>query len=171
MIGETNRLKFRKTEIRDLKIVCELEQDEDNAAFIIPWSAEKHKEAIGNEDILHLIIEERSTSKLVGYMIIAGVQSPHRNIELLRITIAEKEKGYGTEVLKQVKKWAFETACAHRLWLDVKTTNYHAFHLYKKEGFVVEGTLRECLKKEDAYESLHVLSMLSSEYKNVDEGI
>ncbi|MCD8510033.1 MAG: hypothetical protein LRY73_09305 [Bacillus sp. (in: Bacteria)] len=104
MIGETNRLKFRKTEMRDLKFVCELEQDEDNAAFIIPWSDEKHKEAIENKDIVHLIIEELYTSKQIGYIIIAGIESPHRTIELLRITIAEKRKRLRDRSIKTGQK-------------------------------------------------------------------
>lgn len=82
----------------------------------------------------------------------------------MRITIAVKGKGYSRNILRQIKHWAFIEQKAHRLWLDVKETNNRARSLYLSEGFHIEGTLRDCLKAGDAYESLIILSMLATEY-------
>lgn len=117
-----------------------------------------------NPDIRHLIAERTETGQPVGYVILAGLAQPHDSIELMRITLAVKGKGYGRAILRQVKQWAFADRKANRLWLDVKETNERALHLYLSEGFRIEGKLRECLKTGDGYESLIVLSMLSSEY-------
>lgn len=64
-----------------------------------------------------------------------------------------------------IEKLAFETYHAHRLWLDVKIQNHRAQAVYSGAGFVVEGTLRECLKSGDEFESLIIMSMLLQEYK------
>jgi RimJ/RimL family protein N-acetyltransferase len=66
--------------------------------------------------------------------------------------------------LRLIKNLAFEQLHAHRLWLDVKDFNYIARRLYEKEGFIVEGILRECIKVGDRFESLVLMSTLQSEY-------
>lgn len=164
MFQESKLLRLRYTTVNDLDFVCNLESDKENAQFIIPWSVDKHKKALDDKDILHLIIEDRTSNKLIGYIIIAGLVNPNNSLELMRITIADKGKGYGKESFKIIKKWAFMVFGAHRLWLDVKVNNLRAFNLYKKQGFLVEGTLRECIKGENEYESLHVMSILKREY-------
>ncbi|WP_313800320.1 GNAT family protein [Cytobacillus sp.] len=158
-------ISLRNTEIKDLDFICSLESDDENAKFIIPWSKEKHKKAIENIDILHLIIEDRNGNYPVGYIIIAGLENPNLSIELVRITIRDKGKGYGKESFRLIKEWAFSKQNANRLWLDVKVNNLRAFNLYQKQGFVIEGTLRECIKNGNDFESLHIMSILKSEFE------
>lgn len=87
-------------------------------------------------------------------------------LEFRRIVISDKGHGFGRETLKLVKKIAFEQLNAHRLWLDVRYKNQKAQRLYKSEGFVEEGILRECILYHGSYESLIVMSILKSEYVN-----
>ncbi|WP_326924988.1 GNAT family protein [Bacillus haynesii] len=94
----------------------------------------------------------------------AGLENPNKSLELRRITIAKKGKGYGKEAFKIIKNWAFHVFNANRLWLDVKEDNLRALRLYQKQGFVLEGTLREYIKNGDGYDSLHVMSILRGEY-------
>ncbi|MBW4687892.1 MAG: GNAT family N-acetyltransferase [Komarekiella atlantica HA4396-MV6] len=115
-----------------------------------------------NPDIAHLIVNNATR---IGYIILAGLLDPNQSIEFRRIVITEKGKGYGIATVEMVKQLAFETYNAHRLWLDVKVQNKLAQSVYKKAGFVVEGTLRECLKFEGGYDSLIIMSMLRQEYK------
>ena len=75
-----------------------------------------------------------------------------------------KGKGYGREALKMMKNWAFEDLKMHRAWLDAKVDNKRAINLYKDEGFVEEGIIRECIKTGDVYESLMILGILAKEY-------
>ena len=103
----------------------------------------------------------------MGYLILAGLENANLSIELRRIVVTDKSKGYGKEALRLIKKLAFEQLKAHRLWLDVKGHNLRAKHIYEFEGFVVEGVLRECVKIEETFESLVVMSMLCSEYHKI----
>ena len=159
-------IRLRLTVPTDLPFVCDVEQAPENAPFLVVWSEEQHREALDDPDILHMIAEKAETGHPVGYVIIAGLANPHDSIELKRITIAVKGQGYGRSILRKIKQWAFHERKAHRLWLDVKETNDVARTLYLSEGFRVEGTLRDCLKTGDTYESLLVLSMLADEYES-----
>lgn len=159
-------VQLRPTRPADIPFVYETEHAAENRPFLLPWTEERHWQALAHPDIRHLIVEETESGRAVGYVIIAGLTNLHGSIELMRITISAKGKGYGRRVLRQVKRWAFEEQQAHRLWLDVKEENERALNLYLSEGFVIEGKLRECLKTGERYESLLVLSMLSSEYRD-----
>lgn len=113
---------------------------------------------------MHLIIEEGVSHRIVGYIILAGLQNPNRNIEFKRIVITDKGKGYGRKALKLIKKIAFEQLKAHRLWLDVRYKNLRAQNLYLSEGFIKEGVLRECVLYNGKYESLILMSILENEH-------
>jgi diamine N-acetyltransferase len=104
--------------------------------------------------------------RAVGFIIIAGLLNQHGSIELKRIVITDKGKGYGRKTLQAVKRMAFDRLGVHRLWLDVKEKNVRARALYGQEGFRQEGTLRECRKEVNGYSSLIVMSILEGEYQS-----
>ncbi|MBD2611381.1 GNAT family N-acetyltransferase [Nostoc punctiforme FACHB-252] len=154
-------LRLCKTQEADLDYIVSAENDDENRQYIIPWSREQHLQAILNPDIAHLIVKNKIR---IGYVILAGLLDFNKTIEFRRIVITEKRKGYGKATVEIVKKLAFETYNAHRLWLDVKVQNKIAQAVYKKSGFVVEGILRECLKVDSKYDSLIIMSILQQEY-------
>jgi diamine N-acetyltransferase len=155
-------LRVNNTKELDLDYVLEAESNDENRQYIIPWSREKHFQEMSNPDTAHLIVQNETN---VGYVILAGLLDPNQSIEFRRIVITEKGRGYGKTTVEIIKKLAFETYYAHRLWLDVKAQNARAQAVYEAAGFVIEGTLRECLKSEKEYESLVIMSMLQREYE------
>jgi len=158
-------IELRRTRLSDLDFVLNAEQADENYAFVSTWTRAQHELALSNPDGLHLIIERCLDQQPVGYIIMAGLEQAHQSIEFRRMVVTEKSKGYGREALRCVKKMAFEDLHAHRLWLDVKDFNLRAIKLYKSEGFVAEGTLRECVKRGERFDSLVVFSMLQNEYQ------
>jgi diamine N-acetyltransferase len=168
---KTNLIILRNTREDDLSFVINSERDPDNAQYIGQWTKEQHMHALNEEDFLHLIVEERATEKPVGYLIMSGITNPNRNIEFRRLAITSKGRGFGRETLKLVKKITFEQLNAHRLWLDVRYKNHRAQNLYKSEGFIKEGILRECILYDESYESLIVMSVLKSEYSATYQSI
>jgi RimJ/RimL family protein N-acetyltransferase len=159
-------IELRKTTDKDLSFVIAAETDDENRRFITSWSEEKHRVALNDTNIQHLIIESKPNNQRVGFVILAGLRGEHRNIEFMRLVITEKGQGYGKAAVQTVKRHAFEILVAHRLWLDVKEHNTRARRLYENEGFRYEGTLRECLKVPEGFESLVVMSLLEQEYRN-----
>ena len=158
------------TRENDLDFVLSAEQSAENRSFVTVWTREQHLGALSNKDLCSLIIENTADGRRVGYIILAGLADINQSIEFRRMVVTEKGKGYGREALRLVKQIAFHELKAHRLWLDVKDHNVRARHLYESEGFVAEGLLRECIKGEVGFESLVLMSMLSSEYSDAQQG-
>jgi diamine N-acetyltransferase len=158
-------IELRRTAANDLPYVLSAEGDEDSRRFIAVWPEEQHRAALNDPNIEHWIIASKPQSQPIGFAILAGLQGEHRSIEFMRIVVTDKGKGYGRAAVRAIKRHAFDTLSAHRLWLDVKEHNTRARAVYAKEGFRDEGTLRECLKGPAGFESLVVMSVLEHEYR------
>ncbi|MGC1308388.1 MAG: GNAT family protein [Phormidesmis sp.] len=155
------KITLRPTLPSDLNFVLNTERHSANASFIGQWPAAQHEAALAAADIAHLIARHHQP---IGYVILTGLTSAERTVNLRRIVAVEKGQGYGRAILRQAKAYAFETAGAHRFWLDVIVSNERARSLYESEGFVLEGTLRDAWKTADGYEDMLIMSMLEKEY-------
>lgn len=165
----TQSIRLRPTTSEDLSFVLNAEQHQDNRAFILHWAREHHEAALHSPDLRHVILERESDSTPVGYAILEGVASSHQDVQLRRIVVTEKSQGYGQVAIELIKTYVFEELKVHRLWLDVKETNNRAQYVYSKHGFVTEGTMRECIKVGDRFESFVVMSILEQEYHSHSE--
>lgn len=155
-------VRLRPTTPDDLDFVLNAEQDPDNARFVLPWTPAEHAAALTDPDVGHLIIEH--AAERVGFVLLAGLTSPHGSLQFRRLVVTAKGQGFGRAAVRAVKRLAFVERGMHRLWLDVKPFNVRARRLYESEGFSVEGVLRECLRGESGFDSLVVMSMLAHEY-------
>lgn len=162
-----NNITLRPTKESDLDKVLELESDAENYEYIRTWSRKKHLDALSDENMAHLVIETNGDKKMVGYLILLGLQDPDDNIEFKRLVISEKGQGYGRQAVKLIKQYAFEKQKCHRLWLEVMDHNIRAYALYDSEGFVMEGIHRESIKKPGKRITVQVLSMLAHEYEKM----
>ncbi len=149
----------------DLDFVLTLEQDRANLPFITPWERTQHEAAIRFPDFRHFIVEGGPGLDAVGFLILIGCRSPHQSLELKRMVVQTKRKGYGRAALRIAKKIAFDDLGAHRFWLDVKGLNSNAKMLYDSEGFVIEGRLRDAVRVSGGYDSLIVMAMLKPEFE------
>jgi RimJ/RimL family protein N-acetyltransferase len=157
-------IELRPTTLADLDFVRAVESSPENVPFIQQWTREEHAAAVGDRDVAHQIILQQANGVRVGYTILRGLTSPHRALELKRLVIVTKGKGYGRQALAILQHQAFETYQAHRLQLDVKDFNDRAYHLYQSMGFVEEGRLRECILTARGFETFIVMSLLEPEY-------
>jgi len=165
VLAREGEVWVRRTTQADVDFVLAVERDPGNAAFVIQWPRERHVTAINDAGAGHFLIEASPDARPIGYAILSGVDGPSRSLELERIALAERGAGYGRPALRLLERLAFDHFGAHRLWLDVMDFNARARALYESEGFVVEGTLRECLLVDGRYVSLIVLSMLEHEFR------
>lgn len=150
----------------DIPFVIEAERDEANSPYVAQWDFNTHRDSLMENDIKHLLIFDERNNRPVGYTVLAGFSGDNRSVELKRIVITEKGKGYGQEALTLIKKMIFADMGYHRLWLDVRDHNIRAKNIYEKNGFVVEGHLRECVYVNDHYESIYIMSILKNEYSD-----
>ncbi len=160
-------VRLRPTMSSDLDFVTSVEQDAANRPFITPWERTQHEGAIRFPDFRHFIVEAGAGYPSVGFVILQGCRNPHRSIELKRIVLqpAAQGQGIGRACIRGLAQMAFRDLNAHRFWLDVKALNLRAQALYRSEGFVEEGRLREGVRTDDGYDSLIVMSMLAQEHE------
>ena len=156
---------FNKTKENDLDQIIAIESQKENSKFVFPNTIEEHFNLINNEDIYHFILKDVDGC-FIGYVILAGLTNTNKSIELRRIVISKKGKGYGRKTLNKIKDYCFKELLCHRLWLDVLEANERACCLYQSEGFKEEGLLRENIFKDGTYQNLIIMSILESEYNN-----
>lgn len=169
ILARTGRIVLRSTNESDLAWVTGAEAVPENAFGIIPWTRDEHWRVATDPDGAHWMVESAADGQAVGFVILRGLRTPERAIELKRIVISEKGCGFGRDTLKAAKQVSFTHLGAHRFWLDVFTDNQRAWDLYESEGFVREGILRECFWDGQRFRSLVILSVLESEYGTSDK--
>lgn len=164
-IAQSDSIVFRRMTEADLDYVMSIERAAAQERFVWEWSREQHEQALKAPGRLHLIVESVAVGKAVGFILMNDVHSPSRCVEFQRIVIQPTDQGYGSQAIRLLKRYVFEDLKAHRLWLSVKEFNARARSLYRAEGFVEEGTLRECVKGPEQYESVLIMAILDREYK------
>lgn len=162
--AETAYIRLRQTTETDLDFVLQTERDPAHALYVGQWARERHRQALTEADIRHLVVEEKASGLPVGYLILAGLCSPNHSMEFRRLVIARKGKGYGKQALRLVMELAFTRWKAHRLWLDVRSGNDRALQLYRSLGFKEEGLLRDAFYHQGVYGDLRVMSVLEQEF-------
>ena len=160
-------LRLRPTMLSDLEFVQSVENDQANRPFITPWERVQHEGAVRFPDFRHFIVEAGDGYPSAGFVILQGCRNPNASVELKRIVLQAKGRGHGRTCVRLLARMAFRDLGAHRFWLDVRSANARALALYRSEGFVEEGRLRESVRSGDGYESLVVLSMLRDEYESL----
>ena len=145
----------------DVEAVIALEARREIAAHIPRWEPERHRSGLSDPDRRYLVMD--GPDGIAAHVILGGLASPHRSVELLRIVIAEPGGGLGTRLMHRVIDMVFDELGAHRLWLDVLSDNVRARHVYAKLGFREEGVLREAVLREGEWRSLVVMALLEHE--------
>ncbi|MHA2036690.1 MAG: GNAT family N-acetyltransferase [Promethearchaeota archaeon] len=113
-----------------------------------------------------LIRDEDDGEKLIGNCGIHAIDWKNRVAEV-GITIGEKEyqsKGYGTEAMEMLLKYAFKTLNLNRIQLRVYVFNSRAINSYNKIGFVKEGQMRKAIFIKGEYHDIIFMSILQEEW-------
>ena len=113
-------------------------------------------EGLGEKGAIFVAEEDEA---LTGFLALRGYQ-PRRKRHCAYVVIgvlqAYTGQGIGTALFKNAEAWAEERGVT-RLELTVMTHNRAALTLYHKQGFVVEGLLRNSLRVDGCY--VHEYSM------------
>ena len=112
------------------------------------WEEEWFSALKQKEDMVHfsiLLLDQENPEKIIGNCAIHNINPRNRKCTC-GITIGEKEyqsKGYGTEAMKMLVEYGFNTLNINRIELSVWDFNIRAYKSYQKVGFVEEGRRRE----------------------------
>ena len=129
-----------------------------------------HKWLESNErdrDSYALAIRMLYSDDLVGYVQIDGIQWSH-GCGWLAIGIgnlSHRGKGYGTEAMRLLFRFAFHELNLHRLQLTVFSYNEAAIHFYENLGFRREGAFREYLQRDGTRYDMILYGLLAREWE------
>lgn len=129
------RLVIRKAHISDADFMRSVELDEDNSPWVANWPLGWRIAKFGDNDFLQAIIEKEDGTA-IGFIIFRDMLIKESKIQLKRIAIMEKGKGYGKEALHLVQELAFNVFATKQLYLSTKQNNLRAQRIYKATGFI-----------------------------------
>jgi RimJ/RimL family protein N-acetyltransferase len=124
------------------------------------------------ENPLNLMYSARTveSNELVGHIQLLGIDEINMSARIGRVLVGEKEnrnRGIGLQMINAILDIAFNKFNLHRVDLGVFDFNESAIACYKKAGFIVEGSFRECRKINGQYWSLINMGILENEYRNL----
>ena len=73
-------------------------------------------------------------------------------------------RGYGTQVMRLMLKYGFNTLNLNRVYLRVYESNPRGINCYEKAGFRHEGRLRQAIFQDGRYIDLLMMSVIRSEW-------
>ncbi|TFK40556.1 acyl-CoA N-acyltransferase [Crucibulum laeve] len=136
--------------------------------FIVPRGP-KHKEfmnKMAEDALMYCVIEEKETNK---YMGVVGFENKpdgknRRGQFVIGMLPEFWRKGYGEEASRFVIDYGFRSLGLHRISLGVFEGNDRAIALYRRLGFVDEGTLRKQLWKDGGWWDVYLMGLLEDEW-------
>jgi len=118
---------------------------------VVRMVIEAEGRAIGDIDLFH--IDQRSRNAVVGL----GIWREE-----------DRGRGYGTDALRAMLRWAFRHLNLHRIELSVEPDNARAVRVYEKLGFVREGMRREHHYDDGCYQDELIMGLLGREFEALD---
>jgi RimJ/RimL family protein N-acetyltransferase len=89
------------------------------------------------------------------------------------IGTAHRGHRYGSEAIRWILNWGFQSAGLHRIGIEDVSYNTAAIRLWKNLGFKEDGRVREALWSNGGWHDSVILSMLEGEWRALvagDEG-
>ena len=170
--GQTIYLRLLSQE--DLKDRVSWINDEDNIQTLLfdwPTSIEKTQKWFNNvlfdNSKLHLSIVDIETDELVGMTGLLNIDRINHHAQLY-ITIGNKKyrgKRLPDEVIPLVLEYGFSELEMNRIYLYTLPNNERGRHVYERNGFYLDGILRQQVYCRGKQQDLYVHSVLRSEFE------
>ncbi len=129
------------------------------------WFEKKEKAESFTE--IEFMIYPIQADKPIGFVGLDGI-AWHNRTSWVGIGIGERDywgKGYGTEAMQIISRYAFEELGLYRLNLNVFSYNTRAIRVYEKAGFKVEGAMRDALHRDNQRWDLVFMGLLREDFR------
>ena len=139
------------------------------SAAIVKKQYEKlEKQVEEDKNLYHFMIRAKEDDRLIGKAVIQWVEWTNGNAWVhLGIGSAEDQrKGFGSQALSMLVRFAFAELNLFRLSARVPEYNEPAIALFNKFGFVEEVRRRQALDRDGRRWDLIVFGLLNSEWQN-----
>lgn len=131
------------------------------------WSA-WIKKGMQNPNAVYFGIVKKGDDRLIGHIHLEEIYWSHKLCRDLGIMIGEKgewSKGYGTEAMGLIMRYAFEELGMHRLELMTFDFNSRGMRVWEKCGFRREGVMRKARLANGEWRDLIFYALLEDEYR------
>ena len=130
------------------------------------------KEVDESKKIFHFTIRDMQDDRLLGFVRIEWIEWTHGtgNLKLAIGDQAERNKGYGSEALSLMLRFAFNELNLYRLSAIVGEDNPGALRFFMRHGFVEEVRRRKALLRDSQTWDIIHLGILREEWLALGEG-
>jgi RimJ/RimL family protein N-acetyltransferase len=114
------------------------------------------------------LIRALADDHLIGLIELDGIRWTHGDC-WVGIGLGEREywgKGYGTDAMRVILRYAFDELNLHRVSLSVFGYNTRAIRSYEKAGFVIEGCARQFLQRDGRRWDIIFMGILREEWES-----
>jgi RimJ/RimL family protein N-acetyltransferase len=139
-----------------------------SAAMIKKQYEKLEKQIEEDKNLYHFMIRAKADDRLIGKAVIQWIEWANGN-GFLRLGIGaedDRHKGYGTQALRMLLRFAFAELNLFRVSAMVPEYNEGALALLKKFGFVQEVCRRKSLERDGRRWDLYVFGLLNDEWRN-----
>ena len=167
------KVLLRAIEPEDMEFLRSMINDEEMEHNVIGWSfpVSKYEQQkwfesqVQNKNNIRFIIQ--TEGKSIGLATLTNIDWKNRKacqgIKLCGYDI--KQKGYGTDTVLAIMKYAFEELQLNKLFTTILEENIISRKLYKKCGWTEEGVLKESIFKNNKYNNEIFVGILRQEYE------
>lgn len=117
-----------------------------------------------NRIVYKVVTTESNT--VIGHAEFNAVNFRRSSARICRVLIGnqkQRNKGYGTLIIKELVRIGFSELKLHRLDLGVYDFNKQAIKCYENCGFEIEGLLKDNMRYKDTFWSSYNMSILNKE--------
>ncbi|MDF2840662.1 MAG: acetyltransferase, ribosomal protein N-acetylase [Clostridia bacterium] len=164
---EAENIYFKPLDTKDVQEIHSYASDEDVSRFI-GWPLMKtveetyhyieemlKREAAGTHLYASIIL--KSTQEIIGTAMIFNFDHEARHAEIGYVFHSGYwGKGYGTETVTLMNDFAFESLKLHKVHARIVDANIGSIRVIEKNGFVLEGRLRDYYFIEGSYYDLNL---------------
>jgi len=139
-----------------------------SAAMVKKQYEKLEKEIEEEKNVYYFAIRTREDDKLIGKAMIHRIEWSNGNGSL-RLGIGSADdhrKGYGSQTLRMLLRFAFAELNLFRMSAYVPEYNEAAIALFKKFGFVEEVRRRQALERDGCRWDMLVFGLLKDEWQN-----
>ncbi|ASS74561.1 hypothetical protein CIG75_05815 [Tumebacillus algifaecis] len=174
------RVQLRAIRREDTEHILRLEQEFESRLLqrpgvpypVVEQDVEKFVSEISSQNDRYTFgIETLDDQVFIGTCSIFRVELGHGNcwVSIMIGGPEHRGKGYGTEAMELLIDFIFRYINVHKIKLGVFSFNEQAIRSYEKNGFQVEGRMREELFREGKYHDMIYMGLLRREYEAIKE--
>ena len=161
-------IESRWTHDSEFMRMYEIEPARPMSAAMLKKRYEKiEKEIDEDKNVFYFTIRAKEDDRLIGKAVVNRIEWSNGN-GWIRLGIgaeADRRKGYGSQALRMLLRFAFSELNLYRITAPVQEYNEAAIALLKKFGFVEEVRRRQSLDRDGRRWDLLVFGLLNEEWQ------